>query len=389
MKDNNTPVNTVDGNTEKNKNAKHHHKVSGILTIKPVNDWIRDAAKRPDPKLYFHGLIVEKENTVLFASSNVGKSILAVQIAKDIAKSEKVCYVDLELSDKQFQLRYTDPENRKEYTFPRSFIRAELDPELICTKGLEKALLYSIEGIARRGVKFIIVDNLTFICQNSEKGATATKFMMKLIQLKKQFGLTIIVIAHTPKRNGKKPITQFDLAGSSKLISFFDAGLALGRSAYDNNLRYLKQVKVRTGELIYDEENVIVLDLVKEKGYLHFVAHGYANERNLLRPATPDDDIDEIYNILRLKKEGKSLRSIAEELGISLGKVQRRLQKAQKLNIELLDDDADDVSPVLDDGNPIQPIQSIQYNQPDPASNEEEDEPDPSILLLRRKCPVS
>ena len=98
--------------------AKRAPKVAGILTIKSANDWIEDAAKRPDPKLYFHGLIVQYENTVLFASSNVGKSILAVQIGEDIARSEKIYYIDLELADKQFQLRYSDTETGAIHVFP-------------------------------------------------------------------------------------------------------------------------------------------------------------------------------------------------------------------------------------------------------------------------------
>lgn len=102
--------------------------------------------------------------------------------------------------------------------------------------------------------------------------------MMKLIRLKKKYGLTTIVIAHTPKRRGYEPITQNDLAGSAKLINFFDAGIALARSAKDNNLRYLKQVKVRTGEYQYDAENVIVFDVNKTDGFLRFDIQGYARE---------------------------------------------------------------------------------------------------------------
>ena len=64
--------------------------------------------------------------------------------------------------------------------------------------------------------------------------------MMRLIRLKKKYGPTTVVIAHTPQRRAWEPVTQNDLAGSAKLINFFDAGIALSRSAKDNNLRYLK-----------------------------------------------------------------------------------------------------------------------------------------------------
>lgn len=339
--------------------AKRAPKVAGILTIKSANDWIEDAAKRPDPKLYFHGLIVQYENTVIFASSNVGKSILAVQIAEDIAWTEKVYYLDLELADKQFQMRYTAPDTGAVHVFPPGFMRAEVDPELIGGADLEQEILDSIEEAAKQGTKFIIVDNLTFLCHDAEKSAQASEFMMKLIRLKKKYGLTTIVIAHTPKRRGYEPITQDDLAGSSKLISFFDAGIALARSARDNNLRYLKQVKVRTGEYKYDGDNVIVYDLNKVDGFLRFEVQGYAKEEEHLKFGNPSDDLEEIYDILRLQKQGKSLRDIAKTLDISLGKVQRRLKKAQDEGISLPDEESGDVSPVSnvsEDESPIQPI---------------------------------
>lgn len=125
--------------------AKRAPKKTGVLSIKTANDWIEDAAKRPDPKLYFHGLIVEYENTVLFASSNVGKSVLAVQIAEDIARKEKVYYLDLELTDKQFQMRCTDPVTGAVHVFPPNLMRAEVDPELIGGVDLEQEILDSIE----------------------------------------------------------------------------------------------------------------------------------------------------------------------------------------------------------------------------------------------------
>ena len=351
--------NPVEGIIEEVEKAKRAPKVAGILTIKSANDWIEDAAKRPDPKLYFHGLIVQYENTVIFASSNVGKSILAVQIAEDIAWTEKVYYLDLELADKQFQMRYTDPDTGAVHVFPPGFMRAEVDPELIGGADLEQEILDSIEEAAKQGTKFIIVDNLTFLCHDAEKSAQASEFMMKLIRLKKKYGLTTIVIAHTPKRRGYEPITQDDLAGSSKLISFFDAGIALARSARDNNLRYLKQVKVRTGEYKYDGDNVIVYDLNKVDGFLRFEVQGYAKEEEHLKFGNPSDDLEEIYDILRLQKQGKSLCDIAKTLDISLGKVQRRLKKAQDEGISLPDEESGDVSPVSnvsEEESPIQPI---------------------------------
>lgn len=62
----------------------------------------------PVPRQLFGSLIFEGEMTIMVADTNVGKSIFAVQISNEIAKEQVVLYLDLELSDKQFERRYSD-----------------------------------------------------------------------------------------------------------------------------------------------------------------------------------------------------------------------------------------------------------------------------------------
>ena len=363
--DSDKPIAGIVGEVER---AVHAPKRAGLLSIKSANDWVNDAINTPDPKMYFHNLIVQFENTVIFASSNVGKSILAIQIAEDIARTDKILYVDLELSAKQFQMRYSDVSTGEVHIFPGNFTRAEIDPELIVGADLEQEILDSIEEAAAQGTKFFVIDNITFICNDSEKGATAGSFMMKLIRLKKKYSLTTIVIAHTPKRRGWEPITQNDLAGSAKLINFFDAGIAVARSAKDNNLRYLKQVKVRTGEYQYDAENVIVFDITKIGGFLKFEIQGYARENEHLKNREGGDDYDEIIEVLKLQRDGKSVREIAEALDMSKSTVQRRLDKAKKCNITVPEDEQSEsvpnVPPVPRMGQPGQMGQEVEVRLP-------------------------
>lgn len=306
---------------------------TGLLNIKAANEWIKESLTAPDPKLYFYDLIVEYENTVIFAASNVGKSILATQIAEEISKTEKVLYVDLELSSKQFQMRYSDTASGKTHVFPDNFQRAEIDPELMLGADLEQETLDSIEKAAKLGTRFFVIDNISFICNGSESSAKAGLFMKQLIRLKKRYNLTTIVIAHTPKRRGWKPITQNDLAGSAKLINFFDAGIALARSANDTNLRYLKQVKVRTGEFLYDADNVLLLDVNKDEGFLKFDILGTGREDDHLNALEGGEGASEILEILMMQRDGMTVRQIAEAMNLGKSTVQRRLDMAKKSNI--------------------------------------------------------
>ena len=298
----------------------------GMLRVMSANDWIQQASTRPDPKTWFNGMIVSCENTVLFAASNVGKSILAVQIAEEIAQSEKVLYLDLEMSDKQFQLRYTD--GNQKHLFPENFLRAELNVERLLDADFEQGIIDSIEEAARHDVKNIIIDNITFVCINAEKSEAAGEFMKRVIFLKNKYALTIIAIAHTPKRPYNSPLTQFDLAGSARLINLFDAGIALGCSVRDRNIRYIKQVKTRTGELIYDEDNVAVCELTKEGGWLHLEFTGSGSERDHLAHPRVQEDKSELRDQVRdLLTRGCSIRDIERETGMSHGSAQRMVKE--------------------------------------------------------------
>ena len=299
----------------------------GMLSIKSANQTIMEAKQRPDPKSLWLSLWYEGEVCCLFADSNVGKSIYAVQIAESIAKTQRVLYFDFELSDKQFQLRYTD-EQGNSYLFSDNFLRGEINKESLDVTNFEDNIISNIESTAQQsGAKVLIIDNLTWICSNSEKGDVAGRFMMKLTALKKKHDFSVLIIAHTPKRSQSNPITQNDLAGSKKLYNFFDSCFSIGMSAKDGGLRYIKQMKVRHGEYEYGADNVIVCQLDRVNAFLQFVPIGYSTEREHLRERTESDLSELESTVMELHSQSHSLREIAVQLNISKSTVQRSIKK--------------------------------------------------------------
>lgn len=86
---------------------------------------------------------------IFFADTNQGKSIKAVQIADKISETQIVVYADFELSDKQFEARYSN-NFTNHYKFNDNFLRAEINPEMADYveagyKSLEDFINYSIE----------------------------------------------------------------------------------------------------------------------------------------------------------------------------------------------------------------------------------------------------
>lgn len=303
-------------------------KSCGMLKVKEANSWTAVAAKRPDPKQLWKSFWHEGEICCLFADSNVGKSIYAVQIADRISQNQKVIYFDFELSDKQFQLRYTD-QYGSVYRFYDDFLRCEIDADMIQEEDFEEVIISDIEQVMLRNkAKVMVIDNLTYLCSESERSDSASRLMMKLMQLKKRYGYSILVLAHTPKRPSGQPITQNDLAGSKKLFNFFDSVFAIGKSSKDANLRYVKQIKVRAGEFTYGADNVLLCEIQVAGLFLQFVETGTGREwDHLKREESTQAIAQRVERVKELRQQGKSIRDIAGQLGVSHGLVGRICQR--------------------------------------------------------------
>ena len=302
----------------------------GVMSIKTANRTILEASLLPTPRALWDSFWYEGELSCLFADSNVGKSILAVQIADRIARTDDVLYLDFELSEKQFQLRYTS-EHGTPYIFPERLYRVSLDCNSLLEADFEEAIMGGIEQMAlQTGCKIFIVDNLTYLCCAMEKGDAAGRLMIQLNNLKKRYGLSVLVLAHTPKRSLDCPITSNDLAGSKRLYNFFDSVFAIGKSAQDGGLRYVKQLKVRYGTFSHDADNVIIYEIEKVDAFLQFVFRGYSTEKEHLKKLGDNESSQRDCQILQLSQSGKSVREIASQVNCGKSTVSRIIQRSKE-----------------------------------------------------------
>jgi len=163
-----------------------------LFTVNTANQWLQQASERPVPKMLFGRFWFEGELCILFADSNLGKSILAVQIGNSInigvpmipfsveSQPQPILYCDFELTDKQFEIRYSN-NYQDHYAFHDDFYRAELNPGSEVPKGFDnfdEYLIASLERIiVQSGVKVIIVDNLTYLRNETEQAKNALSLM--------------------------------------------------------------------------------------------------------------------------------------------------------------------------------------------------------------------
>jgi len=316
-----------------------------LFNVNTANHWLQQASGRPVPKMLFGKFWYEGELCILFADSNVGKSILAVQMGNCIntgksmspfvieSAAQPILYCDFELTDKQFESRYSD-NYQSHYRFKDDFYRAELNPDSEIPKGFanfDEYLIASLERtIVQTGVKVIIVDNLTYLRNETEQAKNALSLMKHLKALKNRYGLSMLALAHTPKRDLSQQITGNDLQGSKMLMNFCDSAFTIGQSSSDKELRYLKQIKQRNTEQVYGYSNICLCRVNKPNNFLQFEFAGYGNEIDHLRKASERLNEEQIQQAVQLKLEGKTLREIGKIMDISFQKADRLIKAANK-----------------------------------------------------------
>ena len=306
-----------------------------LLEVKTANKWIEQASRRPIPRMLFSEFWFEQELCILFADTNVGKTILAVQIADSISrgqsipgfkletKAQKVIYCDFELNDKQFQSRYSR-NYEYPYQFSDNFLRVEINPDADFPEdaSFEFALSNAIERvITDTGAKIVIIDNITYLRHENERAKDALPLMKHLKRLKSKYNLSLLVLAHTPKRDLTKPLTRNDLQGSKVLMNFCDSSFAIGESSSDSSFRYIKMIKVRSTEHIYDSYNIMVCQITKPDNFLHFNFLHLDSEYKHLKMVTERD-----REILEEEVRG----CILEEPSISAYAIAKRLCPEEK-----------------------------------------------------------
>jgi hypothetical protein len=319
-----------------------------LFIIQTANTWLQQANLRPVPKMLFGKFWYEGELCILFADSNLGKSILAVQIANAIstgttihpftceAKAQPVLYCDFELSEKQFEARYS-VDYQDHYQFSNNFYRAELNPDSDMPPGFkdfDEYLSACLErSIVQTGTKVVVIDNLTYLRGENEKAKDALPLMKHMKALKTRYGLSILALAHTPKRDLTLEITRNDLQGSKMLMNFCDSAFTIGESVNGNSTRYLKQIKQRNTNQVYDSNNVCVCEINKPFNFLQYEFVGHGVEADHLRKIKRTANSEFTEQVTAMHTEGKSLREIGTQLGISFQKVDRIIKAANLASI--------------------------------------------------------
>ncbi|NOT47383.1 MAG: AAA family ATPase, partial [Acidobacteria bacterium] len=320
------------------------------IEIRPANEWMREGKAQPMPKPLFGDLWLEGELAVLFGDTGSGKSVLAAAIAESLARGpsigpfentarpQRVLYVDLDLSSKQFEMRYTDDHeprlgefSRRPYRFSERFRRIELKPEMLPQSkdgefeiDLRRMLRALIE---RAGANVLIIDSLSHLKRTADETRGWVSVLKELKRLKQETGISILVLAGTLKRSFWRTLVAGDVQGSRAVANFADNIFAIGRCRREGDQRYIKHVRPRSSELVFGTDNFPVFRIAKTGGnFLTFEFLEVASEADLIQVGSkPEPDKSLIETVKHLSSLGMSIRQVAAELDISKSAVHRYL----------------------------------------------------------------
>ncbi|MBK8506127.1 MAG: AAA family ATPase [Saprospiraceae bacterium] len=308
---------------------------SGILRVSTVNDAIATGARMEQQKQLIGALLRERDLAILFGDEGTGKSILSYQIGDAVSKGKdlfgiddlrnecppkSVIMFDFEMMERELFDRYSTEGTF--YSFSENFYRANMDDSWTDMENLADKIVDHIEVIIKSHKPHLaIIDNLTWICDETTDNTIAARVMKKLDALRKQFPpLAILVIAHTPKRDKSQPLESRHLAGAKSLSNFCTSLFAISESMRDPGIRYVKHLKCRGAAKVYTGDNVLELTLIKETAKLEFEYASTSAEQEHLQYADLEDKEQAINDLtIDLVAKKYSFRRISQEIEFQFG----------------------------------------------------------------------
>lgn len=325
-----------------------------ILRSMSMDEALKEGKAEPIRKQLIGSLLREGDMCLMFGDEGTGKSVGAVQIGLAVANGlplfgddvnfknecapKKTLLFDFELETPELFQRYNEVGNA--YKFGDNFRRVDMNPENF-EGGDENAVLRTVQNIIEKErPEFVIIDNLTWLTSEAQDTAVAATFMKMFLRLRKKLGFTIIVIAHTPKRNTSEPLESKHMAGSSKLKDFAKNVIGISPSKLGDGIIYVKHLKMRNGEKVFTNQNVIQACIEKCDGLLQWRFMGLTDESLHLATPTIEMSEDEIcQRAMKLRDEKQmTWEEILTEMSLPFTRTTlfRKVQKYEMLNAEKL-----------------------------------------------------
>ena len=272
-------------------------------------------------------MVYEGGITLLAGRTNAGKTLLAQQMAIEIARGygelvgenvqpQSVIIVDGEMDDDDYKRRF----GGEDMNIPANITRIS-DCDFSTLKQLTEYLKKVVDGLV--APVDIIVDNLAALTLENLTGKIVNQFFrdIKKIQREAQHPVTFIIADHIGKIQMGSILDDSNIAGSANVARFAHNIIFVEFSARGPEYRFLKFTKQRKGALP-DE----VLEVrISEEEYTHFEVEGTASESDVICTKT---------NMRRFNQEGGD-EELGEDDDAPLSQEEQILEQARAMKAYL------------------------------------------------------
>lgn len=312
---------------EELKNASALRSLNPIFVGGTATKIMELAKTAKDIKNIFGNIFKTGDLTLFMAPKKTGKTIIGYQIADAISKGNgmfnnmldnsigesKVLYIDMEMNLSDFKERYINAQSKKEYTFSKNLHIQMLNPTNFDFE--QGKMLNEIEKlIIETKPNVLIIDNLTALMKSISDADSALIAIRTLLALKHEHDLSIMIMCHTPKKIGNLPLSSDDILGSGIFLNLCTSVFGIRRSFTEKGIVYLKHLDTRNSQLIYDDENVILMSIQKIDNFTEMMYEGQAKEADHLAKKGSEEEAEIWNEAIKLYNSGKSWAKIKTEL---------------------------------------------------------------------------
>jgi len=216
----------------------------------------------PEVQYICDEILLESGTTGIAGMSNVGKSILALQLALSIAmgvpfmgqfvvpRPRKVLFIQFEMLDQMVQERLERQMHAltEEYPTCREYLKDNLTIASFEDKRLFEDAYGTIEKNLMTGdYDVLVIDNL-YTSSNiaMDKNDQLQTLLSRITELKLKYKIAMVMISHHKKMSEKQPLDHFMVFGGSTYVNWLDNLVQVANTGRGKDLKVFKITKTRT-----------------------------------------------------------------------------------------------------------------------------------------------
>lgn len=299
-------------------------------------------------------ILLENGTSGISGSSNVGKSILALQFAVAVAmgvpfltfrvpRPRRVLFVQFEMLDTMIAHRLKPLKDMmlRQYPTAEKDYKKNLRITSVANRKIFTDAYDTIEGnlmAADPPFDVLVIDNLyTSTSADIAKNDQLTKLMSRLDQLKEEYGVALMLISHHKKQEEKRPLDHGMVFGGSYYVNFLDNLIQVANTGRHKFLKVFKITKVRYHNQFHDVPLGILLHADEES--LHFEYKKPLPKNEMYWYQEPEESEEEkILNALDTQGDNFTYKDmatvLADELNITSSRsVYKWLDKLETMGL--------------------------------------------------------